>query len=68
MHIHYSIHSDILRILCTWIKDGYLDIYKAQRDAMEIVDSTNNKAKQNTDYVWVAYVKMGLFGKSTLHP
>ena len=45
-----------------------MNLSKAQHDAMEIMDSTNNKATQKTDFVWVPYVKMGLLGKSTLHP
>jgi len=35
---------------------------------MEIMDSANNTAKQKTDFVWVPYIKLGVFGKSTLHP
>ena len=45
-----------------------INLSKAQNDAMEIMDSTNDKAKQKTNFVCVSYVKMGLFGKSTLHP
>ena len=45
-----------------------MNLSEAQHYAMEIMDSTNNKAKQKTDFVWVSYVKMGLFGKSILHP
>jgi len=45
-----------------------MNISKAQHDAMEIMDSKNYKAKQKTDFLWVPYIEMGLFGKSTPHP
>ena len=44
-----------------------MDLSKTLHDAIEIMDSTNDKAKQKTDFVWVPYVKMGVVGKSTLH-
>ena len=37
-----------------------MNLCKAQHDVMEIMDYTNNKATQKTDFVWVPYVKMGL--------
>ena len=40
-----------------------MNLSKAQHDAIEITDSTNNEAKLKTDFVWVPYVKIGLFGK-----
>ena len=40
-----------------------MNLSKAQHDAMEIMDSINNTAKQKTNFVCVPYVKMGLFGK-----
>ena len=55
MHVYHSI------IL---IFSGYLlhclnmNLSKAQHNAMEIMDSTNNKAKQKTDFVWVPYAKL----------
>ena len=45
-----------------------MNLTKALHDAMKIMDSANDKAKQKTNFVWVPYVKMGVFGKSRLHP
>ena len=45
-----------------------MNLSKGQHDVMEIMDSTNNKATKKTELVMVHNVKMGLFGKSTLHP
>ena len=43
-----------------------MNLSKAKHGAMEIMNSNIDKATQKTDFVWVPYVKMGLFGKSTL--
>ena len=60
MHIYHSIILIFSGYLLHWLN---MNLNKAQHDAMEIMDSDNNKAKQKTDFVWAPYVKKMFFWK-----